>query len=145
MNIIEKDINMEDPGIAFAMDQAAKNSYMIFNGIEVEQLTVDHCIVSMKLRDEQKNPHGTAHGGVLYTIADTVAGLLSRADGRQYMTLDGEIHYLRAASSGKIYGEGIIVRRGRTTVVMDVSIKDEVGKELCRTTITMFCIGRPQG
>ena len=133
-------IDLNDPNIAFSMKMVETNPFMQWNGIEVEELDVDHCICSMELRPEQTNPTGYAHGGVLFTIADVTASALARADGRNYSTLDSDVHFLRNVKKGRIIGEASIIRRGKTSVVVDTVIRAEDGKELVRVTVTMFCI-----
>jgi acyl-coenzyme A thioesterase PaaI-like protein len=39
-----------------------------------------------------------------------------------------------------IFAEASVIRRGRTTVLVEVRISSEEGKELTRVTVTMFCI-----
>ena len=133
-------IDLNDPNIAFSMKMVETNPFMQWNGIVVEALDVDHCICSMELRPEQTNPNGYAHGGVLFTIADVTASALARADGRNYSTLDSDVHFLRNVKKGRITGEASIIRRGTTTVVVDTVIRAEDGKDLVRVTVTMFCI-----
>lgn len=133
-------IDLNDPNIAFSMKMVETNPFMQWNGIVVEELDVDHCICSMELRPEQTNPNGYAHGGVLFTIADVTASALARADGRNYSTLDSDVHFLRNVKKGRITGEASIIRRGTTSVVVDTVIRAEDGKELVRVTVTMFCI-----
>ena len=133
-------IDLNDPNIAFSMKMMETNPFMQWNGIVVEELDVDHCICSMELRPEQTNPNGYAHGGVLFTIADVTASALARADGRNYSTLDSDVHFLRNVKKGRIIGEASIIRRGTTSVVVDTVIRAEDGKDLVRVTVTMFCI-----
>ncbi len=137
----EKKINMNDPRIAFSMSMVEKNPFMQWNRIEVDELDADHCLTHVDLQHEQTNPNGYAHGGLLYTIADTGASALARADGRNYSTLDSDIHYLRNVKGGRIIGESRIIRRGRTTVVVETEIRGEDKNLLARVTTTMFCIG----
>ena len=133
-------IDLNDPNIAFSMKMVETNPFMQWNGIVVEALDVDHCICSMELRPEQTNPNGYAHGGVLFTIADVTASALARADGRNYSTLDSDVHFLRNVKKGRITGEASIIRRGTTSVVVETVIRAEDGKDLVRVTVTMFCI-----
>ena len=133
-------IDLNDPNIAFSMKMVETNPFMQWNGIVVEELDVDHCICSMELSPEQTNPNGYAHGAVLFTISDVTASALARADGRTYSTLDSDVHFLRNVKKGRIIGEASIIRRGKTSVVVDTVIRAEDGKELVRVTVTMFCI-----
>ena len=143
----QKKIDITKPGIAFSMKLVENNPFMQWNRIEVDELDenhclchVDHCLCHVELRHEQTNPNGLAHGGLLFTMADVAASALARADGRNYSTLDANIHYMRNVKEGVIIAEASMIRRGRTSVLIEVSIRSGEGKELTRVTVTMFCI-----
>ena len=106
----------------------------------MDELDENHCLCHVELSHEQTNPNGLAHGGLLFTMADAAASALARADGRNYSTLDANIHYLRNVKGGTIYAEASVIRRGRTSVLIEVSIRSGEGRELTRVTVTMFCI-----
>ena len=67
------------------------------------------------------------------------------ADGRNYSTLDANIHYLRNVREGTIIAEASMIRRGRTSVLIEVKIRSGEGRELTRVTVTMFCIAPAAG
>lgn len=133
-------IDLSNPKIAFAVELMNNNPFMQWNGIEITELDENHCVSRLDLRHEQTNPNGYAHGGLLFTIADVTASALARADGRNYSTLDSDIHYLSNVKEGRITAESTVVRRGRTSVVTDTVIRSGSGKDLARVTVTMFCI-----
>ena len=141
----QKKIDRSDPGIAFSMRLVENNPFMQWNKIEVDELDADHCLCHVQLRHEQTNPNGLAHGGLLFTMADAAASALARADGRNYSTLDANIHYLRNVKEGTIIAEASIIRRGRTSVLIEVQIRSGEGRELTRVTVTMFCIAPAAG
>ena len=138
-------IDMNDPGIAFSMRLVENNPFMQWNRIEVDELDVNHCLCHVQLRHEQTNPNGLAHGGLLFTMADVAASALARADGRNYSTLDANVHYLRNVKEGMVIAEASIIRRGRTSVLIEVQIRSGEGRELTRVTVTMFCIAPAAG
>lgn len=134
-------VDRSDPGIDFAMKMAENNPFVEWNRMVVDELDLDHCLMSLELRHEQTNPNGLAHGGLLFTLADASASTLARADGRNYSTLDSNVHFLRNVREGKLYGDSRIIRRGRTSVLVETFVRNEEGKELTRVITTMFCIG----
>ena len=133
-------IDVTKPGIAFAMKMVVNNPFMQWNQVVMDELDEDHCLCHVELRPEQKNPNGLAHGGLLFTIVDAAASTLARADGRNYSTLDADVHYMRNVKEGLLIGEASIIRRGRTSVLVEAKVLSEEGRELVRATVTMFCI-----
>lgn len=138
-------IDMDDPKISWSMEMVKNNPFMQWNRIEVLELDEEHCLSCVEIQPEQLNPNGLAHGGFLFTISDATASALARADGRNYSTLSADIHYLRNVTGGRLYGEASLIRRGRTTVVINNMIRGEDGKELAHVVITMFCTGTVVG
>jgi uncharacterized protein (TIGR00369 family) len=69
-----------------------------------------------------------AHGGVTFTLADTVGGaaLVSLVD-QPVPTIDMRIDYL-AAASGDLTAEADVVRCGSDVGVVDVTVFDENGE-----------------
>ena len=125
---IQKKIDTSKPGIAFSMKLIENNPFMQWNRIEVDELDEDRCLCHVQLRHEQTNPNGLAHGGILFTLADVAASALARADGRNYSTLDATIHYMRNVKGGVLFAEASVIRRGRASVLIEVSIRSEEGK-----------------
>ncbi|WP_232686344.1 PaaI family thioesterase [Halobacterium zhouii] len=71
-----------------------------------------------------------AHGGVTFTLADTVGGaaLVSLVD-QPVPTVDMRIDYL-AAASGDLTASADVVRCGSDVGVVDVTVFDEDGEEV---------------
>ena len=116
-----------------------KNNYARVNGLHVESISRQEIVVTAELTDTVKNLYGRVHGGMLFLMADSAAGILARADGRRYVTLNADIHFLRTADHGKLSAHGTVVRRGHTTCVVDMEILDEDGQLLAKSTVTMYC------
>ena len=79
------------PPIGDADAYTANNPFMAYNHIQItvigEDANGDHYAeVSVELRPESMNLHGAVHGGLLYGLADCVAGIAARCDGSDYVT-----------------------------------------------------------
>lgn len=93
--------------------------------------------ISVTLAPELLNLHGTIHGGLLYTLADCVAGISARSDGNDYITESAHINFLRSAKSGTVFASGEIVKRGGHMTVVRVTIYDEGGRLLSDSSVTL--------
>ena len=132
----------QDPKLAYALSMTEKNAYMLYNGIEIDELDIEHCTASVKIMPQQRDPRGYVHGSLFFTMADILSLTLARADGRDYVTMDASVHFIRNGSDGRLTGEAQIVRRGRTSCLCEVIIRSQDGVELSRISVTMFCINR---
>ena len=52
-------------------------------GIGIETVGEGHAKGTITLADEHKNPHGSVHGGVIFTLVDTAMGAAATAGAAQ--------------------------------------------------------------
>ena len=109
-------------------------------GITVRQLELGKAEAQLTMCDNHRNPHGKLHGGAYYTLADCAGGTACRTDGRKYVTLDGTIHFIRAAEQGVVTASAEVVHHGRTTSLVQIEIKGEDGTLYATGDFTFFCI-----
>lgn len=118
-----------------------KNSFVSWIGIELEELEADRAVVRLEPDQQHMNPYGIVHGGVYCTMADTVAGIAARTDGRDYVTQCSSMNFLRSQSEGTIWAEARVRHRGRSTCVVEANVTGTDGKLLATGTMTFFCLG----
>jgi len=98
-------------------------------GIDVTDAADGHAEGHVPMRSELSwnTDQPMAHGGVTFTLADTVGGaaLVSVVD-QPVPTIDMRIDYLEAGT-GDLYAKADVVRRGGSVGVVDVEVTDEEG------------------
>lgn len=96
-------------------------------GVEVTEAADGHAAGHIEMREDLSwnADRLMAHGGVTFTLADTVGGaaLVSLVD-QPVPTIDMRIDYL-AAGTGDLYAEADVVRNGGSVGTVDVSVYDE--------------------
>ncbi|WP_433630913.1 PaaI family thioesterase [Halomicrococcus sp. NG-SE-24] len=96
-------------------------------GVEVTAAEDGHAEGRIEMREELSwnRDRQMAHGGVTFTLADTVGGaaLVSLND-QPVPTIDMRIDYIEAGT-GDLYAEADVVRNGSDVGVVDVSVHDE--------------------
>lgn len=92
--------------------------------MEIVEMNNGFCRVEMPLEDKHMNLFGGIHGGSLFSLADTAAGMASRTHGKNAVTLSATFNYLSAAPEGteRIAAEAHTVRKGRTIIVLDTHV-----------------------
>lgn len=121
------------------------NPYMKYNHIELCSVGEQRSVVRVKLVPESKNLHGAVHGGLLYSLADCVAGVTARASGDDYVTQSEHMNFLRNTHDGILYSEGTVVKRGRQLAIIHVTIYDQNHLLLADGVVDMIRMHRPQG
>lgn len=117
-----------------------KGTFAWETGVLLEIAEADRAVLVMEAEPRHQNPSGRIHGGALFTLADTAAGLAARSDGRLYVTQNADIHFIRSQSEGLLRAEGMVIHRGRSTCVVRVELTGEDGKLLATAEMTFFCV-----
>lgn len=98
------------------------------------------CECALELKDKHLNPYGSAHGGIIFALADTTGGTAAiSAAGQNVVTVSSSINYIGPAVNTKeIIAKGEVIHLGNTTVVVDVMIYTAEGKKVAKSTLTFF-------
>lgn len=98
----------------------AHQSMMTTLGAKLGALSNGRATITAEVNDDLKQQQGFAHGGLVFSIADSAAGyaaltLLSR--GSEIMTAEIKINYL-SAGQGTLIAEGRVLKSGRRLIVV---------------------------
>lgn len=106
-------------------------------GLVYDEMGDGHLRAHFEVRDELLQPAGLLHGGVLASVAETLASFATFLavvdDGNTAMGLSNNTSFLRPITKGEVTAEARARHRGRSTWVWDVDFADEDGR-LCATT-----------
>jgi acyl-CoA thioesterase len=78
----------------------AKDEFSRWLGIEVTRLEPAFCICRMTVRDEMVNGFGVAHGGIVFSLADSAFAFASNTQGRIAMSIENGITYPKPVRPG---------------------------------------------
>ncbi|HEL2057337.1 TPA: PaaI family thioesterase [Streptococcus suis] len=96
-------------------------------------------VMETTVKNDSLNPYQMAHGGYLFTLADSVAGLTVYSLGYYAVTLQSNINYMKAAKLGDCLTiSGKCQHDGRTTKVIDVLIQNQDAESIIKASFTMF-------
>ena len=110
----------------------AQQAFSVLVGAELVALRPGHCELAVDVRDELKQQHGFAHGGVVSYLADNA---LTYAGGTAMqvpvVTSEFKINYVRPAVGTRLIARAIAVSSGSTQAVCrcDVFAVDGNGAE----------------
>ncbi len=117
-----------------------KDHYMKANHIHLVEVEPNYAKLSMKITNSALNGFGYVHGGALFGLADTAAGVAAFTDGRSYVTQSGDFHFIGNVMSGEVYAEARVIHRGRTLAIVEVKVFAEYGKLLGNGIYDMFVV-----
>lgn len=116
--------------------------FSVNSGMKLMEIREGYSRVEMTIDENCMNYMGSMHGGLLYTMADVAAGTAAVSYGRQVVTLNAFVDYIKPAFSGRIIAEGKVISNGKTIVRCDVDIHDGEGTVYCRANVSMYNTGK---
>lgn len=110
----------------------AQQPFSTFMGARLTSLEPGSAVLELPLRDELRQQHGFAHGGVLSYLADnalTFAG--GSAMQAPVVTSEFKINYVRPAVGTRLIARARTVHAGRRQAVChcDIYVRTETGEE----------------
>ncbi len=120
------------------------NPYALEQGIYVTALSEGCATVSVNIQDYMKNPAGSTHGGLLYTLCDVATAAAGASYGYHVTTVDCSFYFLRAAINvPELFAEAREIKHGRRVMVFEADVKDREGTLYCRGIFTIMKLKTP--
>jgi acyl-CoA thioesterase len=95
-------------------------------GIELTEMGPGTAEAEMTITDNMLNAHGSAHGAVLFAIADFVFAVACNSYGKTSVGLSVNIGYLAASQKGdKITAKASEIKRNHRTSWYEVTVENE--------------------
>jgi 1,4-dihydroxy-2-naphthoyl-CoA hydrolase len=125
----------------------SKNTAVESLGIVYEEIGDDYLVARMPVDNRTVQPFRILHGGASVLLAETLGSTASTLsiDLTKYQPVGVEINanHLSSAREGtSVLGTVRPIRVGRTIHVWNIEIKDEVGKMICISRITIAVVQR---
>lgn len=79
-----------------------KDLFSQWLGVSIIEAGVKHATVRMTVRPEMVNAFGSAHGGIVYALADTAFAFASNSNGEMSVALDTSMSYPTAVRPGDV-------------------------------------------
>lgn len=105
-----------------------KDGFVNYCGIVIDKKGNGFCEGHCTIEERHLNPWNMAHGGLTFTMMDTVAGnaVRSLGDGtRSTVTLNSSVHFMQPVREGLAICRANVVRNGGKIAVVESCIYDE--------------------
>ena len=113
-------------------------------GIEITDLELGWARARMEYRDTQINPNGSVHGGLIFSLADSVAGTAACTRGSMVTTSTGSIYFLNAAFHPKmLVAEATELKAGKNLLTYDVKVKTDTGILIAKAVMEYYNLKMP--
>lgn len=112
--------------------------FATLNGMQLDELTEEMSVCSMTLGEGHKNANGGIMGGVMFTLADLAFASLANNIHMPTVAQQVSINYLSAPKGGRLIAKAVCKKDGRTTMVLNVDVTDDTGREIAQFVGTGF-------
>ncbi len=140
--------NLDAQAVANARAMWARDEASQKMGMEISALGLGHAVISMTVRTDMINGHGTCHGSYIFALADTAFALACNSHGPVAVASDCQISFLRPAMPDdkltatarqtyhrgrtgiydvavtRVDGQTVAVFRGKSRTIGDVASKN---------------------
>ena len=117
-----------------------QKGFIAANNYEVVKVEEHYCELEGIITETSVNHLGIAHGGFVFGLADTAAGIAAMTDNRTAVTIDSNIQYLRACKGTKLKAVAKCLKTGKNVSFFDVFIYDDQGCLVAKANINYFYI-----
>jgi len=141
-----------DPKIAAErLNERAKGTNVEARGTRFVEVSSERAVAELAFRPDLAQLTGLFHGGVILSLADETATACSLAsvmpdsmwDPTKFpLTIQMNANLMRNTNTGKLIAEAIPLHRGRTTMVMQTTVRDEQGRVMALITATLLILDR---
>lgn len=106
--------------------EASSVGFIDYAGIRFTMAGNGHAEGEIVIEPHHLNPAGALHGGLIFTIMDTIGGFAARTLGVLPTTLTSNINYLRPTlGTKKITAKADVIKRGKNVSVVRIDIFDD--------------------
>lgn len=110
-------------------------------GIVIESIEDGRATGSMPVENRIRQPYGVVHGGAHAALAETLASAGTYQgvyqNGEIALGMANQTQFMRSATAGTVHGEAVAIHRGSTTWIWDVTMRDDDGRVLAVSRMTI--------
>lgn len=122
-----------------AKEQLKKDKgFIASNNYEIIKVEKNYCELVGKLTETSMNHYGIAHGGYIFGLADTAAGIAAMTDGRNVVTINSTIDYFKPGKGNYLKAIAKCLKNGKTVSFFEINVYDEENNLIAKSNIT-YC------
>jgi uncharacterized protein (TIGR00369 family) len=121
-----------------------RQGFMRTLGASLESVEAGTVTIVCAFDEHMTQQHGLMHGGVLASLADVACGYAALSlmpEGREVLTVEFKINFLKPANTDTVVAVGKVVQSGRTLTVCEGTVFDATrSRVFARMTATMMAV-----
>ena len=120
-------------------DFLARDKFAESLGIKLLEMREGYAKCAMVVRAEMANPHGSAHGGAIFTLADYAFAAACNSYGQTAVALEVKISFIEAVTPGtRLIAEAAEEALSARIGLYHLTVRDETGKIMASALATAY-------
>jgi len=144
-------LSLDPKAAAERLNERAKGTNIEARGTRFLEVSRERAVAELAFRPDLSQLTGLFHGGVILSLADETATACSLAatmpDGvwdpaKFPLTIQLSANLIRNTNAGKLIAEAVSVHTGRTSMVVQTTVRDEQERIIAIVTATLLVLQR---
>ena len=114
------------------------NGFIKNNNFNILKVEENYCELEGKITENSLNPFGIAHGGYIFGLADTAAGIAAMTNGKKAVTINSTIDYFNAGKGEYLKAIAKCLKSGKNIANFEVFIYDEKNTLIAKSNINYY-------
>lgn len=107
----------------------SRDAFSRWLGIELVDIRLGYCVLSMAIRPDMTNGFGIAHGGIIYSLADSAMAFAANTYGRVAKTVQLNCHYIKALNTDDVVqAVASVTEQSHRLSYMDIVVSNKSNK-----------------
>ncbi|MCX6336086.1 MAG: hotdog fold thioesterase [Bacteroidetes bacterium] len=112
-------------------------------GVELVAIKEGYSKILLRIRPEMINAIGIAHGGIVFSLADTALALACNGRNKASVTLESAINFIKPVyENDTITAETTEIHNGQSTGLYQITITNQAGSKVAVFKGTCFRTGK---
>jgi 1,4-dihydroxy-2-naphthoyl-CoA hydrolase len=135
------------------LNERAKGTNLEARGTRFLEVSGERAVAELAFRADLAQLTGVFHAGVILSLADEAATACSMHavmpdgtwdPGKFPLTIQLSANLIRNTNAGKLIAEAVPLHKGRTSMVIQATVRDEAGRVVAVVTVTQLVLNRPE-
>lgn len=116
--------------------------YINNNNFKIIKVEENYCEIVGQLTESSLNPYNTAHGGYIFGLADTAAGIAAMTNGKKAVTINSTIDYINPGIGNSLRAIAKSIKTTNSLAFIEVVIYDETDNLVAKSTINYYYMNK---
>ena len=126
------------PSLEAARNYFSGDRYALESGVTIDALTEGGSVCSFEITPRHRNAEGSVMGGAIFTLIDLAFAAAANNVHRPTVAQQVSVNFLSGSRGARLIATATCKKDGRTSCVYNVSVADDLGRDIAQAVVTGF-------